>query len=152
MSTVTATPVGRPNVVSNTLTIARRNLLHIKATPEQLVEMSIQPIMFVVLFVYVFGGAIAGSSAAYLQYAQPPIVIEGATIVAAEAHGFRVRFKTFDYGVISVALSRSLRTVSDALRAVPVPLHRKLFPASVIGGRRRGEDQNTDDPAMTDRG
>jgi hypothetical protein len=51
------------------------------------------------------------------------------------------------------ALSRSLRTVSDALRAVPAPLHRRLFPASVIGGRRRrGEDQNTDDPAGNDRG
>ena len=62
MSSVTFAPAGRPNVLSNTLTIARRNLLHIKATPEQLVEMSIQPIMFLVLFVYVFGGAIAGSS------------------------------------------------------------------------------------------
>ena len=39
MSAVTVAPAGRPNVVSNTLTIARRNLLHIKATPEQLVEM-----------------------------------------------------------------------------------------------------------------
>ena len=48
------------------------------------------------------------------------------------------------------ALSRSLRTVSDALRAVPVPLHRKLFPASVIGGRRRGADQNTDDQGTND--
>jgi len=48
------------------------------------------------------------------------------------------------------ALSRSLRTVSDALRAVPVPLHRKLFPASVIGGRRRGKDQNTDDQGTND--
>ena len=37
MSSVTLAPVGRPNVVANTLTIARRNLLHINATPEQLV-------------------------------------------------------------------------------------------------------------------
>jgi len=45
---------------------------------------------------------------AYLQYAKPPIVIDGGTIGSADAHGFRVRFKTFDYGVISVALSRPL--------------------------------------------
>ncbi len=64
-------PIGRTNLVSNTLTIARRYLLHIKATPEQLVEMTLQPIMFLVLFVYVFGGAIAGSSSEYLQYALP---------------------------------------------------------------------------------
>ena len=47
---------------------------------------------------------------------------------------------------------RPLRTVSDALRAVPVPLHRRLFPASVIGrAAGRGEDRNTDDPAADDR-
>jgi len=63
-------------VVANTLTIARRNLLHIKATPEQLVEMSIQPIMFLTLFVFVFGGAIAGSSQEYLQFALPGILVQ----------------------------------------------------------------------------
>ena len=58
MSTATLAPRVRPNLVSNTLQLARRYLLHIKATPEQLVEMTIQPIMFLVLFVFVFGGAI----------------------------------------------------------------------------------------------
>lgn len=71
MSAVSLAPVGRASAVRNTLTIARRNLLHIKATPEQLVEMTIQPLMFLVLFVYVFGGAIAGSSREYLQFALP---------------------------------------------------------------------------------
>lgn len=45
---------------------------------------------------------------AYLQYAQPPIVIDGAALEVSDAHGFRVRFKTFDYGVVSVALTRPL--------------------------------------------
>ena len=65
------------NLIPNTLTIARRNLLHIKANPEQLFEMTIQPLMFLVLFVYVFGGAIAGSSSEYLQFALPGIIIQG---------------------------------------------------------------------------
>jgi hypothetical protein len=60
VSTATLAPAGRANVVANTLTIARRNLLHIRANPEQLVEMTLQPFMFLALFVYVFGGAIAG--------------------------------------------------------------------------------------------
>ncbi len=77
MSTASLAPSGRVNVLRNTLTIARRNLLHIKANPEQLVEMSIQPIMFLVLFVYVFGGAIAGSSREYLQFALPGILVQG---------------------------------------------------------------------------
>jgi ABC-2 type transport system permease protein/oleandomycin transport system permease protein len=77
MSTATLTPTGSAGVVRNTLTIARRNLLHIKANPEQLVEMSIQPLMFLVLFVYVLGGAIAGSSREYLQFALPGIMVQG---------------------------------------------------------------------------
>jgi oleandomycin transport system permease protein len=76
MSVATLAPTGRVNVVRNTLTIARRNLLHIKATPEQLVEMSIQPLMFLVLFVYVFGGAIEGSSKEFLLYALPGILVQ----------------------------------------------------------------------------
>src|SRR5918999_6236904 len=75
MSTATLAP-GRVSAVSNTLTIARRNLLHIKANPEQLVEMTIQPFMFLTLFVYVFGGAIAGSSSEYLQFALPGILVQ----------------------------------------------------------------------------
>jgi ABC-2 type transport system permease protein/oleandomycin transport system permease protein len=76
MSVATLAPTGRVNVLRNTLTIARRNLLHIKATPEQLVEMSIQPLMFLVLFVYVFGGAIEGSSREFLQFALPGILVQ----------------------------------------------------------------------------
>ncbi len=45
---------------------------------------------------------------AYLQYAQPPIVVDGAALEAVDVRGFRVRVKTFDYGVISVALTRPL--------------------------------------------
>ncbi len=60
---------------------------------------------------------------AYLQYAQPPIVIDGATVGAAEAHAFRVRFKTFDYGVISVALTRPLPATWPELLEAGIGLH-----------------------------
>ena len=115
MSSVTLAPVGRPNVVANTLTIARRNLLHIKATPEQLVEMSIQPIMFLVLFVYVFGGAIAGSSAEYLQFALPGILVQS------------VCFLPF---TTAIALNVDFqRCVIDRFRSLPIAR------SAVIGGR-----------------
>ena len=42
----------------------------------------------------------------HVQYRQPPITIEGHAVAMAEAEGFDVRFKAFDYGVISVALTR----------------------------------------------
>src|SRR5262245_32470918 len=44
----------------------------------------------------------------YVQYQTPPLTIEGHAIGLAEALGFTVRFKLFDYGVISVALTHPL--------------------------------------------
>ena len=102
-------------MIGNTLTIARRNLLHIKATPEQLVEMTIQPIMFLVLFVYVFGGAIAGSSSEYLQFALPGILVQS------------VAFLPF---TTALALNTDFqRGVIDRFRSLPIAR------SSVIGGR-----------------
>jgi hypothetical protein len=60
---------------------------------------------------------------AYLQYAQPPIVIEGSTLDVGDAHGFRVRFKTFDYGVVSVALTQPLPESWNALLESGIGLH-----------------------------
>ncbi len=106
---------GRAGVVSNTFTIARRNLLHIKATPEQLVEMSIQPIMFLVLFVYVFGGAIAGSSSEYLQFALPGILVQSVAFLPfTTALALNVDFQ---------------RGVIDRFRSLPIAR------SAVIGGR-----------------
>jgi oleandomycin transport system permease protein len=115
VSAVTLAPTGRTNVVRNTLTIARRNLLHIKATPEQLVEMSIQPLMFLTLFVYVFGGAIASSSREYLQFALPGILVQGlAFLPFTTAIALNVDFQ---------------RGVIDRFRSLPIAR------SAVIGGR-----------------
>ncbi len=60
----TVTPVGddaleKPRgIVHDTLVITRRGLTHLKRQPEQLSDATIQPVMFVLLFAYVFGGAI----------------------------------------------------------------------------------------------
>ena len=44
----------------------------------------------------------------YVQYRQPPMTFDGSAVAMAEADGFAVRFKVFDYGVISVALTRPM--------------------------------------------
>src|SRR5690349_23388654 len=49
----------RGSFVSDTWVIARRGLVHMRRQPEALSDATIQPIMFVLLFAYVFGGAIA---------------------------------------------------------------------------------------------
>jgi hypothetical protein len=44
----------------------------------------------------------------YVQYKQPPLSIDGEAVGVRDIAGFRVRFKIFDYGVVSVALTRAL--------------------------------------------
>jgi hypothetical protein len=44
----------------------------------------------------------------YVQYQQPPLTIDGAAIGLADVMGFSVRVKLFDYGVVSIALTRAL--------------------------------------------
>jgi hypothetical protein len=53
----------------------------------------------------------------YIQYAQPPIAIDGAAVETPDVNGFHVRFKAFDYGVISVALTAGIQsTWADLLQ------------------------------------
>ncbi|HZA60298.1 MAG TPA: ABC transporter permease [Actinomycetota bacterium] len=115
MSTATLAPSGHAGLLANTLTIMRRNLQHIRADPEQLVGMTVQPLMFLVLFVYVFGGAIAGSSAEYLQFALPGILVQGTAFTPfTTALGLNVDFQ---------------RGLIDRFRSLPIAR------SAVIGGR-----------------
>src|SRR2546423_3468673 len=110
--------------IRHALTVMRRNLLHIRSDPEQLVGMTIQPLMFLVLFVFVFGGAIAGSSRKYLQFALPGILIQGVAFTGFQtALGLNIDFQR---GLIdrfrSLPISRSAvvagRILADAVRVV----------------------------------
>jgi len=62
--------------VQQTCSLAWRTLVQIKHNPAELMDFSIQPIMFLLLFVYVFGGAIGGSTHDYLQYVLPGIIVQ----------------------------------------------------------------------------
>ena len=64
------------NAVSSSLTFGWRALLKIKHVPEQLFDVTMFPILFTLMFTYVFGGAISGSTADYLQYALPGILTQ----------------------------------------------------------------------------
>lgn len=118
MTTEAAALARRVDLLSaarHTLTIARRNLLHIRSDPEQLVGMTIQPLMFLALFVYVFGGAIAGSSREYLQFALPGILIQGIAFTPFQtALGLNVDFQ---------------RGLIDRFRSLPISR------SAVVGGR-----------------
>jgi ABC transporter DrrB family efflux protein len=58
--------------------LAWRTLVSIKHNPGELLDFSIQPVMFVLLFTFVFGGAISGSPHSYLMFALPGIIVQNA--------------------------------------------------------------------------
>ncbi|MGH3993067.1 MAG: ABC transporter permease [Pseudonocardiaceae bacterium] len=57
------------------MTLAWRTLVQIRHNPWELGDFSFQPIIFVLLFTYVFGGAISGSTSEYLTYSLPGIIV-----------------------------------------------------------------------------
>jgi len=90
----------------HTFTLAWRSLVQLKHNPMELLDLSIQPIMFVVLFTYVFGGAISGSTGDYLAFALPGIVVQNALFASVTT---------------GVGLNSDLtKGVFDRLRSLPI--------------------------------
>ncbi len=63
-------------MISDTLVIAERNLVRLPRAPELLLAFTVQPIMFVLLFRYVFGGAIQTGYANYADFLIPGIIVQ----------------------------------------------------------------------------
>src|SRR5579864_9012780 len=77
--TQTLTPQARPRLywtLADALVLAKRQLKQIPRIPEELVFSTIQPIMFVLLFRYVFGGAIAVTGTSYVNYLMAGIFVQ----------------------------------------------------------------------------
>jgi ABC-2 type transport system permease protein len=78
MSTLTApsTAVRARWLVSDSLALARRNLSHVRQIPEKLLDVTLQPLMFVLLFAFVFGGVIAVPDGNYREYLVGGILVQ----------------------------------------------------------------------------
>ena len=63
--------IGFRQTMANALTLAWRNVTQLKHSPEKLMDVTLMPIVFLVLFLYVFGGVVAGSTHAYLEQLLP---------------------------------------------------------------------------------
>ncbi|MBX6387122.1 MAG: ABC transporter permease [Microbispora sp.] len=114
MTTITRTAPAvaapsRPGVgaaLGHTMTLAWRSLVQIKHNPMELIDLSVQPIMFLLLFTYVFGGAISGSTGEYLQFALPGIVAQNMLFASMTT---------------AVGLSTDIdKGVFDRLRSLPI--------------------------------
>ncbi len=104
----------RASALSAALTFGWRGMLKVKHVPEQLVDVTITPVLFVVMFTYIFGGAIAGSTGDYLDYLLPGILV------------MSVSFTTVYSGV---ALNTDLtKGVVDRFRSLPI-----WRPAPLVG-------------------
>lgn len=73
----TATTTGGGNALWHAVVLAKRSLIKTFRTPEALVDVTLQPIIFLAMFTYIFGGAIAGGSQhEYLQFLLPGIMAQ----------------------------------------------------------------------------
>jgi len=87
----------RGNLITNTATMAYRNLLKTIHNPDRFMDVIIQPVMFMLMFGYLFGGAIAGGVQAYLPTIVPGILIQ-TMLSAASGSGSQIR-EDLDSGV-----------------------------------------------------
>ncbi|GAA3128394.1 ABC transporter permease [Streptomyces rectiviolaceus] len=71
----------RPSALSASLTFGWRAMLKIKHVPEQLFDVTAFPIMMVLMYTYLFGGALAGSPSEYIQYLLPGILVMSVVMI-----------------------------------------------------------------------
>lgn len=115
MSTLTINPpvtedapdhVGLRGSLRHIGAITRRYLIQIKNDPDQLVDVVLMPIIFLVMFTYVFGGAISQSTGDYLQFVLPGVIVMTA-VMAGSTTG--------------VGINTDISTgVMDRFRALPI--------------------------------
>ena len=63
-------------MIRDSLILAQRTVTKMVRSPEQFIDVTVQPIIMTVLFVYIFGGAIAGDTASYLPFVLPGIIVQ----------------------------------------------------------------------------
>jgi ABC-2 type transport system permease protein/oleandomycin transport system permease protein len=100
---------------SDTLVLAKRSILRIRRQPDLLIGFTVQPIMFVLLFVYVFGGAIDTGSLDYVDFLIPGIIVQS---------------MVFGGFVTALGLSEDLKKgLIDRFRSLP------MWGPAVLSGR-----------------
>ena len=102
-------------LVTDTLIIAERNLIRLPRAPELFIGYTVQPIMFVLLFRYVFGGAIRTPGYSYVDFLLPGIIVQNSSFA-----GFAT----------ALGLNEDMRKgLIDRFRSLP------MSRAAVLGGR-----------------
>ncbi len=106
-----------PSLLRASSTIVWRNLVHIRRMPEMLLDVTVQSVMFVLLFAYVFGGAIAVAGSNYREFLLPGIMVQ--TMV-------------FSSAIVAIGLTNDLQKgFVDRFKSLPVPRSAVLVGRSI---------------------
>jgi ABC-2 type transport system permease protein/oleandomycin transport system permease protein len=115
--------------ITDAAVVTRRNLRHFTREPQLLIFSTIQPVMFVLLFVYVFGGAVKGAlprGVSYVDFLLPGIFVQSVTFRASQTavglsqdleRGVIDRFRSMPMARSAVLLGR---TLADLVRNVVI--------------------------------
>jgi ABC transporter DrrB family efflux protein len=117
------------HLISDSLVLARRNLEHVRQIPEKLLDVTLQPIMFVILFAYVFGGVIAIPDGSYREYLLGGVLVQSlsfgvvgpATSIATDLReGVVDRFRSLPIARSAYLIGHVLAELAASLIAITV--------------------------------
>jgi ABC-2 type transport system permease protein len=138
MTTATITPGRSRNLqnhvspsqsIANSFTMAYRGLLKIKRTPEQLIDVTVQPIIFTLMFTYIFGGAISGDIGSYLPLIIPGILAQ-TVITTSVVTGVQLR-EDMDKGVFDRFKSMPIARIAPLAGALLADTVRYLIATTL---------------------
>ncbi|MEV7397880.1 ABC transporter permease [Aeromicrobium sp. NPDC092404] len=117
-TSTTRPPISPPSMLRASSTVVWRNLIHIKRMPEMLMDVTVQSIMFVLLFAYVFGGSInPPGDVSYKEFLLPGIMAQ--TMV-------------FSSAVVAMGLTNDLQKgIVDRLKSLPISRSSVLVGRSI---------------------
>lgn len=131
--TTTMIPVARSSigkVVDEVLVVVWRNLAHIPRVPEKLADVTIQPIVFVMLFGYVFGSAIdVGGGGSYREFLLAGVFVQSLAfgvmttsvgVLSDMKEGIVDRFRSLPIARVSVLLGRAIASLIESALGVTV--------------------------------
>jgi len=145
MSVITETPPITPRIavlqperrsrlywtLMDALVIAKRNLQHIPRIPAQLLDVTIQPIIFVLLFRFVFGGAISTGGTSYVNFLMPGILVQtlvfggmntGVGLAEDLQRGLIDRFRSLPMARSAVLAGRTIADGAQSILGITVML------------------------------
>jgi oleandomycin transport system permease protein len=130
--TIEPLPHGPGDLWRQSWSLAKRALINIKRVPESLIDVTLQPVIFTLLFSFIFGGAVSGSIGGYLKILIPGIVAQS---IAFASMGIGVSLRTdMDNGIFDRFRSLPIARVAPLLGQAMASIVRYALLIAVVLG------------------